>query len=305
MVVWTQGLLGGSGRPDLVIDYKDAGGAARRILSEHKVDALLTDLQRTAYSDWECEAKVLIAPSIERYRDAGFDRYATWLQIAKQIVLLGERCGGSAWREQAHTPESPSRLRLLEELLSYIERQNVGVTSMSAITDSTIATYSAQPKTLAVLETFLALVNEHPLLQEQRASDLVPDVKRASWWFTLEASSWSCLDELGLEYGAQISLEPTVVDSYDGIDEPALRAGFYFPTPDGKLPEHLSAITSVASAIRDAHATLELHENRKQGLCVKSLPLTTIAQHGATLPEQADYAATWAIGAIRDLAAIR
>ncbi len=48
--VFTQTSALDVGRPDMILDYRDPDRRWRRILSEHKIDADFTELQRAAYA---------------------------------------------------------------------------------------------------------------------------------------------------------------------------------------------------------------------------------------------------------------
>jgi hypothetical protein len=129
----TQGLLGGSGQPDMEITYRSVSGPAC-ILSEQKADADLTQYQRAGYPGWVRDKLVLVAPDTGKYRRAPqFDAHISWLRIAQEMHRIAARRGQSAWREKALLPEEPSVLRFLHEVLSFIERQDVGVSGMDPI----------------------------------------------------------------------------------------------------------------------------------------------------------------------------
>jgi hypothetical protein len=91
--VTTQSMLGGSGRPDMILDYRDEAGNSRRVLSEHKINADLTDLQRLAYVDWQADALVLVAPNAQVYRQAGVFHACFATETTDSVVDLAGRRG--------------------------------------------------------------------------------------------------------------------------------------------------------------------------------------------------------------------
>jgi len=292
LVVTTQGMLGGSGRPDMVIDY-----GPHRILSEHKIGAELTDFQRAAYADWRCDS-ALVAPDAERYRAAGiFKRYITWLRVAQEVDRLGEEAAGPSWRRRALRPDSPGRLRCLAELLAFLECQDVGVSNMKPIDESAVRSYSELRATRAMFETFLTMVREDPRIQSLAPSILMPEKDKTQWWFSLDAVEWPYLTVLDPQGGAQIALEPTA--DWLAQESPVLYAGFYFDTPDGRLPVPMSSqVSPLQDALRAANVQVGLRADGKQGKCAATLYLSELAARGGTLREQAEYAAGWAVDAI-------
>jgi len=302
--VSTQATLGGSGRPDMVIDYHDRDGHPRRILSEHKLDAELTVFQQKAYADRERDRSVLVAPGAHRYAGVeGFDTHITWLQIAQGIHRLGEAEAGSEWRTPAVKPTSTGQLRCLEELIAFLERHTPDVANMNPISHSTVSTYQHMGSSLAQLNTLFRMINEHPEIKRRNASDVIPEVTNTQWWFGLDYD-WPYLLTVDPESGAHVALQPNADWLEDSPAQPVLYAGFYFATPDGRLPTDLAARESAPlTALSGINASVGFH-NRRQGKCVKPLLLTKLVAHGGTLREQADYAATWALAAISAIASI-
>jgi hypothetical protein len=114
----------------MTISYSDCANNQVRILSEHKISADLTSYQQSAYFDWQPDALVLVAPAVDiaAYARLGnFGKCVSWLDVALAIARIGDASGGPEWRTTALDPDAPSRLRVLLETLSFIERQNVGV----------------------------------------------------------------------------------------------------------------------------------------------------------------------------------
>jgi hypothetical protein len=297
--VTTQGMFGGSGRPDLVLDYADEAGNPRRILSEHKIDAELTAFQRLSYADWRPDAVVLVAPDAQAYRAAGgFDAYITWQRVAEEIDRLGSDRAHPRWRHVALDPESPGRLRCLEVLLSFLERQNVGVSSMSPMDEESVRAYGALRTTRSKFEMFIEMVRESPRLRELGASLLLPEEQKTQWWISLDAPVWPYLRSLDPAAGAHIALEPSP-DWLGHDDQPVVYAGFYFSTPDGRLPSAFAARhSSLSEQLREASAEVGLRDNRKQGKCAALLYLSEVALRGGTLRDQAEYVAGWAADAL-------
>lgn len=150
---FTQGALAGSGRPDLRVDYLDVAGNRKVLISEHKITAELTGLQREGYPGWDRDALILIAPDAARYRNARFNTCLTWLDVAEQLVQLGEHGAGASWRDAAVEPLAPSWMRSLHELLTLLQSEDVGVSSMHEIDDATVRAYSRMASAQDVLET--------------------------------------------------------------------------------------------------------------------------------------------------------
>jgi hypothetical protein len=122
---------------------------------------------------------------------------------------------------------------------------------------------------------------------------------------TTQSMVWPYLATLDPECGAHIGLEPSA-DWLEDDDEPVLYAGFYFSTPDARLPDALTARDSpVYEALLEASAQVGLCDNRKQGKCAATLYLSQVAANGGTLRAQADYATGWAVDAVQRISHIR
>lgn len=299
VAVTTQGMAGGSGRPDMIIDYGE-----HRILSEHKIGPDLTDFQRVAYADWRCDSDVLVAPDAESYRIARvFKRYITWLRVAQEVDRLGGEDAGSSWRRRALEPDSSGRLRCLAELLAFLECQDVGVSNMSPIKESAVRAYRELRATRSLFETFLAMVRDDPRIQALAPSVLIPQKDKTQWWFSLDAVEWPYLVTLDPTCGAEIVLEPTA--DWLADDSPVLYAGFYFATPEGRLPAPFSHQDSpLQEALRAANVQIGLRADGKQGKCAVTLYLSDLAAQGGTVREQAEYAAGWAVDAVEGIRGI-
>ena len=186
--VFTQASAPASGRPDMIIDYFDRNGRPRRILSEHKIDADFTDIQHTAYERWKSpDALVLVAP-VARRPPAGFDRHITWASIAREverILRTDPDLAGPHWRGRALKPRVPSRVRLLFELLTMLERQNVGVDRSTPVDLTDVLIFQGAAQALDHIAAFLAMVRDQDVLAALKPSDISQD-GRTTWWFTLD-----------------------------------------------------------------------------------------------------------------------
>jgi len=147
----------------------------RRVLSEHKIDALFTTAQLLGYQGWECAARVLVAPDIDRYRDdEGFFKHLTWRQIATKLDELGRTDAARPlgeelapkWRQgDRRILDRSARLWVLDEVLSFLERQDVGVTSMDPISAHDVGSYAAVAAIRARLRQLFAFIHDHPLVR--------------------------------------------------------------------------------------------------------------------------------------------
>ncbi len=303
---FTQGALAGSGRPDLRLEYRDRAGNGKVLLSEHKITADPTELQRGGYPGWKRDALILIAPDLARYREsAHFDRCLTWLDVADKVVKLGYDAAGERWRDIAREPQARVGLRCLHELLTLLEKEDVGVSNMQAIDETTVSAYYNMASTREVLETFLHLVRRDERFQDAGTSEVYAANARTHWWYEVPNLSWPYLLDLDPEACAHVALEASATWLDEPAGEPVLYAGFYFGTPQLSLPEQLRRREStVSTALRQINATVGLQTNRKQGKCVKTLPLSVLAQRGDTLPRQAQEAASWTLEALQQMALI-
>ncbi|MGB0093482.1 MAG: hypothetical protein WBP81_13265 [Solirubrobacteraceae bacterium] len=295
----TQGLLGGNGQPDMEITYRSVSGPAC-ILSEQKVDADLSQYQRAGYPGWVRDKLVLVAPDTEKYRRAPqFDAHISWLRIAQEMHRIAARRGQSAWREKALLPEEPSVLRFLHEVLSFIERQDVGVSGMDPIDGKVIDAYRRLESVRGTLLTFLRMIRADERIRALEPTPIGSAKHETYWWFSLERPDWPFLRSLDRDSVFEICLQPEV----DFLDEegtaPILSAGFSFFPENGAVPEVLIAPDSlVASALHGLGAKVGMRENRRQGKCAVPLPLAHIAATGGTLVNQAHHAAGWAVDAL-------
>jgi hypothetical protein len=301
----TQGLLGGRGQPDLEITYCSVSGPAC-ILSEQKVDADLTDYQLAGYPRWVRDKLVLVAPDVEKYRLAPhFDSHISWLRIAQEMHRIAARRGQSAWREKALLPEEPSVLRFLHEALSFIERQDVGVSAMDPIDGKVIDAYRRVEPVRGTLLTFIRMIHADERVRVLEPTAIGSAKHETCWWFSLERPDWPFLKSLDCDSGFEICLQPEADFLDEEGTEPLLSAGFSFYPEDGTVPEVLVAQDSpVARALKDLGAKVGMRENRKQGKCAVALPLSHVAATGGTLVNQAHHAAGWAVDVLTRMSRI-
>jgi hypothetical protein len=298
----------GEGRPDMRIRYTDVNDQQRVVLSEHKIDADLTNYQRLGYQGWQRDTLVLVAPltGIESYRvieNCSFDTFISWLDIAVELDRIGA-LAGPQWRKTALEPDQPSRQRVLAETLAFIERQHVGV-SLLPIDEQLISTYSRWRETHTAMHAFLEQVRQDPRIQALEPGTIKHDLGD-QWWFPLNVPWPYLVDRYDQQCGAVIALQP----NSDWLDppsaDPMLYAGYWFVGEP--LNPTASAEHEIATALRatDAHVGLN-PRNRKQGNCAATLLLTELLAEETTLTEQAHTAATWAaerIAAISRIGAI-
>lgn len=312
ITVCTQGSLSGSGRPDLLLEYVAADGRQVRLLSELKITAGLTSYQETGYAGWDKDAVVLIAPHDAKFGDAMslFDGVVTWLEVAAKVDQLGSSLAEGRWRTAALNPAAPSCLRCLAELVTLLEREEVGVSSMSVIDEPTVEVYSKMAHAQSSLETFVRMINTNLRLEELVPDSTVVREGRGSrgpgpnWFFVFDVA-WPFLTAIDPEAGAHVALESSGAWLEQGIDGPVMYAGFYFATPEGRLPEELrDPESAVSQAPSRAGALVVLEPHRKQAKCIKVLPLAEIAKRAGTITEQAEWAAAWAAQTVEQLVTI-
>ena len=243
------------------ITYRSVSGPAC-ILSEQKVDADLSQYQRAGYPGWVRDKLVLVAPDTEKYRRAPqFDAHISWLRIAQEMHRIAARRGQSAWREKALLPEEPSVLRFLHEVLSFIERQDVGVSGMDPIDGKVIDAYRRLESVRGTLLTFLRMIRADERIRALEPTPIGSAKHETYWWFSLERPDWPFLRSLDRDSVFEICLQPEV----DFLDEegtaPILSAGFSFFPENGAVPEVLIAPDSlVASALHGLGAKVGMRE---------------------------------------------
>lgn len=290
----------------MTITYFDAANNPRRILSEHKIAADLTDYQKLAYLDWQPDALVLVAPSadIATYSGlASFDKCISWLDIALAIDSIGTKHAGSDWRTTAVDPDAPSRLRMLLEVLAFIQRQGVGVSSLLPMDGREIEIYGSLRDTRETMRNFLEIVRVHPSVQALDPSPIAQQRGDTQWWFSLE-TTWPYLVDRHPVHWAEIALQPEDEWLDDQLHEPLLYAGFAFDAPSGLIPAEMVARDApVAVALQEADAHVGLHPNG-QVKCAATLYLKDALAMGGTLEEQAAQAAIWAATAIQKISQV-
>jgi len=278
-----------------------------RILSEHKIDARPTDYQTLGYPSWKRDALVLIARAadIARYDSGGYSKCISWLDVALAMDRIANENAGPGWRTAALDPDAPSRLRVLLETLSFIERQNVGVCPLHPMNADDIDSYKRIRDTRFKMHTFLQIVHDHPAIK-QLGTYSIKGEPDDSWWFPVD-TRWPYLEDAHPDHGAEIALQPADawLSTEEQRDAPLLYAGFYFETLTGLIPEAMIKLDSpVATALRDAEAHVGLHPNRRQVKCAATLYLSDALRNGETLEHQAAAAAIWAATAINTISQI-
>jgi hypothetical protein len=290
---------GCGGRPDMAISYHDALDSECLILSEHKIDAVRTDFQIDQYADWDADKVVLVAPlsDIDAY---GFDNPISWLDVGLAMNKIGTDSSSAVWRDIALKPDSPSRLRVLEETLAFIERQRVGVL-LRPMTKDAIDNYELWPDTSKTMRTLLGTIREQ--LRAYKPNSPVKAWKENTQWSFGVGASWPYLNQLPFEQWAEVAIAPTDGWLDDGARGKAvLHAGFGFLVPNGQVPESMVAPGGIAVQLAAAPLAARVGhnpENRRHIVCAGLLYLDEL--DGETLAEQADTAAKWAeetIGAI-------
>lgn len=292
---------GTTGRPDMAIEYDDETSRRKRLLlSEHKIDAELTELQTPQYADWADVHVVLVAPlkDIDRY---GFDSSISWLDVGREMHRIGtEAAKDAAWRDIALAPDSPGRLRVLEETLDFIERQHVGVL-LRPMTQDMIDTYERWPATSETVNALLQTIRDQ--LEKKYEPSPLKASPPASWWFSVE-KHWPYLDQFATKW-AEVVIDAT--DEWlaeDSIGKPSLHAGFGFLVPIGEIPK--SMITphgAIAAQLAAANASVGHNPtNRRHIICAGTLYLDELRQD--TLAEQADAAVEWVEATIEAISRI-
>lgn len=297
--VTTQSSLAGGGRPDMFVDYR-----GHRVLSEHKIDATATAYQGVGYPGWKDVHSVLIARDVAPYRDTThFDMYLSWAEVANEVKRIGSEHGGEPWRQLALHPDQPSRLRCLEELLCFLERQNVGVVDETPVDDESLKHYRGFEAVRLQLKQFFQLLWEDAEIQALSPGAIVPENRDRQWWFPLEVP-WPYLSNLyPEECGAHVALQPCADWLEERNDEPILYAGYWFSTPDGRLHERLIGMdTPTFQALRPGARQIGQH-GPKQGKYADILYLSDIVAYG-TLPKQVRHAANWAANAVQEISRI-
>lgn len=288
----TQGLLASSGRPDLEISYRTEPDRDICILSEQKVDANFTEYQRAGYPGWPRDRLVLVAPDLEKYREAIQFRHITWLRIAAEMHRIGERYGQLTWREKALVLDEPSVLRFLHEALAFIERQDVGVSSMEPIDHAIVDAYQRMGEARSRLYAFFQMIRADERIQAFAPAPVSSANHDTYLWFGLQLPNWPFLTTLGPESEFEICLQPSADFLDEEGEQPVLYAGFSFYPTNGVAPDMLVSRDSlVARALADLGAKVGMRDNRKQGKCVVAFPLADIAKAGGTLLDQARHAA--------------
>jgi hypothetical protein len=239
------------------ITYRSVSGPAC-ILSEQKADADLTDYQLAGYPGWVRDKLVLVAPDTEKYRLATqFDSHISWLRIAQEMHRIAARRGQSAWREKALLPEEPSVLRFLHEVLSFIERQDVGVSGMDPIDGKVIDAYRRVESVRGTLLTFLRMIHADERIRALEPTAIGSAKHDTYWWFSLERPDWPFWKSLDCDSGFEICLQPEADFLDEEGTEPILSAGFSFYPANGTVPEVLVARDSVvATALKDLGAKI-------------------------------------------------
>lgn len=308
--VFTQGAMAGEGRPDLQIYYRDESGQERCVLSEHKLDAELTEFQRAGYPGWERSGLLLIARDVQKYRGGGaaFDSYLTWLQVADEVDRLGVADAGAKWREIASVPEAPSRLRGLYELQLLLETLELGQGSMQALTEPIIDAYSQINSARSRLAAFLELVSKTHQLRdlgsERTITPYPKDNLKDTVWSAYVSVDWPLLRPIDRDYGSEVAIEPSAQWLTDEVDGAVMYAGFYFAISQGRLPHSLISSPEFNAGLRNIDAAMA-PQNQHQAKCVKVLPLNAIAEHSTTLNSQVEFAANRAVEAFDELTAVR
>lgn len=128
-------LAGGAERPDIRVTLE--GGphrTPRTFYIEDKLDALFTAAQQSGYPNARNAPIVLIASKQRPEAHESFIQI-TWSEVAREAWVLGvdSTSPGLAWLDYAWTPDAPSEVRMLAELVAYLERE-MGVRPQASLT---------------------------------------------------------------------------------------------------------------------------------------------------------------------------
>ncbi len=315
--------LTGGGRPDVEIRFP-AGGPEGRLFCESKIRAGWTEWQRRGYPAAPWPARFLVlSPGRKGFDDLDPSerqkfRSVRWKDLARATDRLGTSWNGRSWRSSAMDPDAPGQYRLLAELVSYLEREDVDVMIPGPITDDDLEVLQGVDDVVARWRQFRNLVLEE--VQGRLGSNLYtksweknwdpqnPKARKVAYSLTLrygagwEGAAWpalaSALEEPRWSW-QELILAPNA--PWMNQDVPCVGIGIGL----GKLPEWSDEMTEWAK-LRDAiwakeGAWLGPTNRNKIYRIVLARPLSSFTAGVETLDAQAEDAVTWALEALDDL----
>jgi len=207
------------------------------VLSEHKTHTKFRETQRFAYPETHRHLIGLVRQSDDvpaAYRKVSWSELARAAdRIAREEPIDG-RPAGRGWRQRALEPEVLGRLRVLHELLSYIERSDVEVTAHTRIEHLDVLAYGRATHALEVVEDLFRSACGR--LHEELRGDEEPFLRSQSgdsWGQRLVIESWA--DEYDFTWWAELIVSAGDRWREDGYDEPAFGAGLSFDHYRGQI----------------------------------------------------------------------
>lgn len=303
--VQTQVHVPAVGRPDMVIRSLGRTGAPVSVLwSEHKIEAGFGDMQRERYA---AEVASFPVPSRLQLIVAGHTEVSdhvdwiglTWQHVGEFADLVARRQAGPDWRRTAVEPDAPARLRLLFELVTYLEKERLAV--VDALDMDDINAFARMAKTAFALDALLERAAQHarPLNPEGTGGTDLRAPYFAAWQsFEIPQDSW-LLRFVDHDAGVDLVVADGDYWAPEARGEPAFAAGYAMK--DTMLivlsgqQEWIAELDAAGFSFRawDGH------------LCIyRTLPMRDVASFGETLDEQAHSLGRWARDAIDQLAGL-
>lgn len=306
--VSTQVWLDESSRPDMQIAVRHRDGTIRRVLSEHKTGTGFSVRQERSYTSMH-ERWIGLVRRSERVPE-GYTK-VSWSDVARQAdriaseELVDGKRAGARWRRRALKPEVPSRLRVLHELLSYIERSDVDVTAHSRIEHLDTLAYGGSRRARATVEALFHSVCAQLPGRLRGAHE--PEHREGlgdSWVLRLDDNIDSWAENYGVTWWCDLLVAPVDDWREDGYGEPAFGAGLCFgrePRKPIQWPRVLDPESDWPRELRAKGISVGETDGGWVGRCFRTLYLSEVMSRGSDLDEQAKSVADWATEAVDEI----
>lgn len=326
-VVDTQVVLPGGGKPDMAFRFLGDGGSPGRLYCENKIDARWTNWQQLGYPSVESPDRIIVMSPNGRLPDRLPAEQAPkfvamrWVDLARAANAIGVEWGGRDWAVSAVRPDAHAEYRMLTELISYLEREDIGVTIPRPLTARDI---EVLPEVNPVVERWKQareLVVEELRRRERPARDpkkrwdpgaggpketlaFSVTLRDGEGW---EGSGWPALEALRAPAAPAWTWQELIVSPqarWMGQETPIVAVGIGLE----RLPKWNEAATDwtrLLEAATDAGAWVGPTDRKRIYRVLPWRPLADFASQGETLDEQVEVAVSWALSELDDLVALR
>jgi hypothetical protein len=271
------------------------GVVRARLWSEHKTGSAYSPGQLPGYAA-ELAALggrhqlITIVPKLsDAPVDARWRRY-TWRDVAVLAWEVGRDEVGQRWRTLASAEDAPARIRLLHELLSYLEEDHRVV--LNPLSHRNLVALAGAGDTSSILAGLLERAGDLSTLDPAGEVDWTED---ASWYWLQFRSSGSWAD--ALEGVPELHVAGEDEWAYNRLGEPAFGAGLTLP---GRYYDELR--DSRRQAWRESVEARGFSLGRTDDdytRLFRTLYVAELIAKGATLDAQAQALARWTEESVR------